>query len=328
MKAAIVILNWNTLEYLRRFLPPLLESCEGRDAEVIVADNASTDGSVEMMAAEFPDVKVIELEENFGFTGGYNRALESIDAEYYVLINSDIEVAPDWLDALYRKMETCPECGICGPKLLSFNDRGRFEYAGAAGGYIDYFGYPYCRGRILKRTEADCGQYDGEENVLWVSGACLMIRSTLWRELGGFDSRFFAHMEEVDLCWRAQLRGFKVCCVPQSAVYHIGGGTLANGSAFKLRLNYRNNLLLLENNLPECVGRFRARVRLFARMVLDGGSWCVYMATGQKEYARSVIQAHREFRQLRHGFGERGGRAKIDGLCKGLIFVKYLKAKI
>ena len=327
MKTAVVILNWNTREYLERWLPALLAASEGNDTRVIVADSASTDGSLGMMSARFPEVRTIPLDSNYGFTGGYNRALEQVDADYFVLMNSDIRVEPGWLEPLVEWMDSHPECGVCGPKLHKM-DSGEFEYAGAAGGYIDRFGYPYCRGRVLKRTESDCGQYDSPHNVLWVSGACLMTRSSLWKSLGGLDDRFFAHMEEIDLCWRAQRAGWKVCCVPQSYIYHIGGGTLETGSPFKLKLNYRNNLLMLENNLPTTVGSVRAKVIIFIRMLMDGLSGLVYLLQGKKEYFASVIEAHREFRSLRRGIGKERASAKVDGLKKGSIFVKYLTSGI
>ena len=251
MKTAVVILNWNTKGYLQQFLPGLIASTEGMDAEVIVADSASTDGSLEMLYHEFPTVRQIRLDRNYGFTGGYNRALAQVEADYYVLINSDIEVPQDWLKPLVAWMDSHPKCGACGPKLLSWHDRTRFEYAGAAGGLLDRYGYPFCRGRVMKKVERDEGQYDTPADVFWVSGACLMVRSRLWKKLGGLDDRFFAHMEEIDLCWRLQLAGYRVTVVPASYVYHIGGGTLPNDSPAKLRFNYRNNLLLLENNLAK-----------------------------------------------------------------------------
>ena len=308
MKTAVVILNYNTKDYLRKFLPVLLDSCKGRDAQVIVADNASSDGSARMMKEEFPAVPLIALEKNYGFTGGYNRALKEMEADYFVLINSDIEVPEGWLDPLVEWMDTHPECGACGPKLISYARRDFFEYAGAAGGMLDRYGYPFCRGRIMQRVEKDLGQYDTPADVLWVSGACLMVRGGVWKALGGLDERFFAHMEEIDLCWRMQLRGWKVTVVPASRVFHIGGGTLPNESPFKLRLNFRNNLLLLENNLPATFSAYglppekarrKARRRIFVRMCLDGGSAFVYLATGRWSFYRAVIQAHREYRALR-----------------------------
>ena len=308
MKTAVVILNWNTRDYLRKFLPGLINSTEGLDAEVIVADNASTDGSLEMLAAEFPDVRRISLDRNYGFTGGYNRALAQVEADYYVLINSDIEVPQGWLKPLTDWMDTHPHCGACGPKLLSYDHRDRFEYAGAAGGLLDRYGYPFCRGRILQKVEKDEGQYDTPEDVFWVSGACLLVRSKLWKKLGGLDDRFFAHMEEIDLCWRMQLSGYTVTVVPESYVYHIGGGTLPNESPFKLRLNFRNNLLLLENNLAKTFraqgysvdgSLGKARRRIFVRMLLDGASALTYLVTKRYNSYKAVVQAHGEYRKLR-----------------------------
>ena len=325
MKTAVVILNYNTREYLRRFLPGLIASCDGLDAEVIVADNASHDGSLEMMAGEFPSIRTIALSENYGFTGGYNRALDQVQAQYYVLINSDVEVPEHWLRVLQEWMDSHPECGACGPKLISFNERDTFEYAGAAGGLLDRYGYPFCRGRIMQKVEKDHGQYDSPADVLWCSGACLMVRADVWKALGGLDDRFFAHMEEIDLCWRMQLRGWKVTVVPQSYVYHIGGGTLPNESPFKLRLNFRNNLLLLENNLPATLNsRFLARVRILTRMCLDGLSALVYLFTGRKSFYDAVVQAHREYRKLRRPGEIPAERHKPAGLYKGWIVPKGL----
>lgn len=313
MKTAVVILNWNTKDFLEKFLPPLIESTEGLDAEVIVADSASTDASMEMMSEKFPKIRQIRLKKNYGFTGGYNRSLALVEAEYYVLINSDIEVPKNWLSPLVEWMDTHPECGACGPKLHSWYDRDMFEYAGAAGGYLDRYGYPFCRGRVMSKIEKDNGQYDSPANVLWVSGACLMVRSSLWNSLGGLDDRFFAHMEEIDLCWRIQLSGFKVTVVPSSVVYHIGGGTLPKKSPYKLFLNYRNNLLMLENNLPKTIGRKRARRRILTRMILDGMSGIVYLITGKWESFKAVVKAHREYRKLRRRTDE-DAHANIDGL--------------
>ena len=325
LKTAVVILNYNTRNYLRQFLPGLIESCKGLDAEVIVADNASSDGSAQMMKAEFPEVRLITLTENFGFTGGYNRALRQVEAEYYVLINSDVEVPSHWLGRLQDWMDTHPECGACGPKFLSFKERDTFEYAGAAGGLIDSFGYPFCRGRILQKLEKDHGQYDSPTDVLWCSGACLMVRSSVWKALGGLDDRFFAHMEEIDLCWRMQLRGWKVTVVPESYVYHIGGGTLSNESPFKLRLNFRNNLLTLENNLPATLGsRFRARVRILVRMCLDGLSAMTYLLKGKWSFFKAVVQAHREYRKMRRPGEILPERHVPAGLYKGWIVPKGL----
>lgn len=334
MKTAVVILNWNTQEYLSRFIPFLLKSMEGEDACLWVADNASTDGSVALLQKEFPQVGVIALEKNYGFTGGYNRALAQIEADYYVLINSDIEVPENWLRPLVQWMDEHPQCGACGPKLLSFHDRSSFEYAGAAGGLIDRYGFPFCRGRVFKKIEKDQGQYDTPENVLWVSGACLMVRSSLWKALGGLDERFFAHMEEIDLCWRIQLCGYTVTIVPQSEVYHIGGGTLPATSPRKLFFNYRNNLLLLQNNLAatfkaenpdrsDAYCQARANWRLFIRMLLDGAAAFVYLFTGRWSSFKAVLKAHNSFRALsRKPSVDTQKKAVVHGLDKGIMLFK------
>lgn len=340
MRTAVVILNWNTRDYLERFLPPLLDSLQGQDAGVVVADNASTDGSRELLAERFPQVRTILLDDNYGFTGGYNRAFAELlgdspvkpanrrserepafsaeppggkqpqavnDApEYLVLLNSDIEVPSGWLAPLVAWMDAHPDYAACGPKLHAMERDGdgyrrtdRFEYAGAAGGLLDRYGFPFCRGRVLGRTERDAGQYDAPQDALWVSGACLLVRARAWRELGGLDARFFAHMEEIDWCWRAWRAGWRVGVVPQSCVYHLGGGTLAPASPFKLKLNYRNGLLLLENNLPATIGARRARGRIRMRKILDCCAAIVYLLSGKPANARAVRDAHREYRQLR-----------------------------
>ena len=322
MKTAIVILNWNTEGFLREFLPGLLRSCDKVEgAKVVVADNASTDGSLKVMQEEFPQVRTLRFEKNLGFTGGYNRAFRELgdgpDApEYFLLINSDIEVSEDWLGPLVEWMDSHPECGACAPKLHSWQDRDSFEYAGAAGGFIDRYGYPFCRGRVMGRVEKDKGQYDSPADVFWATGACLMVRSSVYRMLGGLDSRFFAHMEEIDLCWRMQLEGWKVTVVPTSTVYHVGGGTLPATSPFKLFLNYRNNLLMLGNNLAKTYalglhhkglsteraaarGLRKAGCLIWTRMVLDGISAAVYLLTFKPDCFKAVVRAHKEYRQLR-----------------------------
>lgn len=321
MRTAVVILNWNTRKFLHDWLPSLLESCRGRDAEVIVADSCSTDGSLQMLTEEFPEVRQIPLDRNYGFTGGYNRALAQVEAEFYVLINSDVEAGPDWLDALLAWMDSHPRCGICGPKLLSMGERNRFEYAGAAGGYLDFFGLPYCRGRVLGKTVEDRGQYDSPAPVSWVSGACLMVRSSVWKELGGLDDRFFAHMEEIDFCWRARAAGHEVWCVPQSFVFHLGGGTLPQKSPRKLFLNFRNNLLMLRGNLP-------APRRFFlipARMVFDGLVALGYLLSLRPSYTKAVFDAHCDYRRLRKSAPDRTRRINLLG-CR-LVAIEYLRLK-
>ena len=351
MKTAVVILNWNTKGFLEEFLPPLLSSaasCVG--TEVIVADNASTDGSLEMMKEKFPDVKTMAFNKNHGFTGGYNKALGQIDAEYFVLINSDIEVTPNWLKPLIDWMDSHPECGACAPKLHSWQEKARFEYAGAAGGYIDRFGYPLCRGRVLKKLETDRGQYDTPKDVFWATGACLMVRSNVYNKLGGLDDRFFAHMEEIDLCWRMQLEGWRVTVVPESTVYHVGGGTLPATSPFKLFLNYRNNLLMLSNNLASTcaldayrkgitVERAAAKgcrvagLLMFMRKSLDVMSAFVYLATLKTDCFKAVFKAHKEFGRLdrkksrqdiRHYLENNAGKAEVRGRYPRSIILQSL----
>lgn len=349
MKTAVVVLNWNTKDYLRTFIPGLLRSCKRAGAELIVADSGSTDGSREVLAQEFPQVRTLLLDKNYGFTGGYNRAFEALGAqgqypEYLVLINSDIEVEEGWLEPLLDWMESHPECGICGPKLhgLLQNPQpggkylrsSRFEYAGACGGLLDRFGFPYCRGRVHHRVEDDHGQYDAADpDVLWVTGACLMIRRSLWEALGGLDDRFFAHMEEIDLCWRAQLLGWKVQVVPQSLVWHLGGGTLPPTSPFKLKLNFRNNLLLLEKNLAptyltqglsEKRAARKAAWFLRMRVVLDALAATAYFCMGKARLAGAVRDAHREWRVLRRqapAVTPPTGGAKVNGLTRRCILL-------
>lgn len=334
MRTAVVILNYNTRHYLSRFLPALIDSIKGRDAEIIVADNASRDGSLELMASEFPQIRTMALGSNLGFTGGYNKALgllleEPDRPEYLVLINSDILVEPAWLYPLVEYMDSHPDCGACAPKLhaLSIRDSetiksDSFEYAGAAGGYLDRHGYPFCRGRVMGRIEKDHGQYDREAALMWVSGACLMTRSSLWERLGGLDPRFFAHMEEIDYCWRAQLAGYRIACVSGSCVYHLGGGTLANDSPFKLKLNYRNGLLMLDNNLAATVGPKRARRIIRMRRIIDRCASLSYLLRGRLECFKAVGQAHREYRQMRQPVAPTAANAAVDGIADFSIIVQ------
>ncbi|MBQ9222311.1 MAG: glycosyltransferase family 2 protein [Prevotella sp.] len=249
-KVAIVILNWNGRKMLSEYLPTVIEYSK-QEATVIVADNASTDDSLALLEERFPEVVRVPLEKNWGFADGYNKALEKIDAEYFVLLNSDIEVTHHWLTPLVEYMDNHPEVAACQPKLLSIFNRDSFEYAGACGGFIDYYGYPYCRGRVMDTVETDEGQYDYVQELLWATGACMMIRSKDYFSVDGLDGRFFAHNEEIDMCWRLRLRGRKIVCIPDSQVYHVGGGTLPKDNPFKTYLNFRNNLTMLYKNLPE-----------------------------------------------------------------------------
>ena len=249
-KVAIVILNWNGQAMLEKYMPSVLQYSKD-EATVYVADNASTDQSMEMLRQHFPGVKLIQLEKNWGFAEGYNKALKQVDAEYYLLLNSDIEVTHHWLTPMTEYLDNHPDVAACQPKLLSIFDKDRFEYAGASGGYLDHFGYPFCRGRIFETVEEDNGQYDYATDILWATGAALMIRSKDYWEAGGLDGRFFAHNEEIDLCWRLRIRGRRIVCLPESYVYHVGGGTLPKGNPMKTFLNFRNNLTMLYKCLPE-----------------------------------------------------------------------------
>lgn len=248
-KVSVVILNWNGADMLRRFLPSVLACSQAEGVEVCVADNGSTDDSCEIIKWEFPDVRLIRLAENYGFAEGYNKALKQVEAEYVVLLNSDVEVTPDWLTPMVDYMDTHPDVAACQPKILSYHERNSFEYAGAAGGFIDCYGYPFCRGRIFESVEEDRGQYDKVVSVFWATGAALLIRLKVYQEVGGLDGRFFAHMEEIDLCWRLRSRGHNVVCLPSSSVYHVGGATLKKD-------NQLQQIHDLCNEHQSCIGRF------------------------------------------------------------------------
>lgn len=261
-KVAIVILNWNGAEMMRRYLPTVLKYSR-ECATVYVADNASTDGSLEMLETQFPDCKLIKLDKNWGFADGYNKALKQIAAEYYLLLNSDIEVTPNWLKPLVEFMDSHPDAAACQPKLHSLVNKDCFEYAGAGGGFIDRYGYPFCRGRIFDTVERDNGQYDYCQEIFWATGAAMLVRSSDYWAAGGLDGRFFAHNEEIDLCWRLRIRGRKIYCIPDSCVYHLGGGTLPKGNPMKTFLNFRNNLTMLYKCLSDSELRHVMRVRWF-----------------------------------------------------------------
>lgn len=296
MKTAIVILNWNGESMLARFLPSVI--AHSGEASVVVADNGSTDGSVGLLEQSFPTVRLIRLDHNYGFAEGYNQALRLVDADYYLLLNSDVEVPEGWLAPLEQCLDSCPAVAACQPKLLCESDHSRFEYAGAAGGFIDALGYPFCRGRLFSTVEADEGQYDSETDVFWATGAALMIRSDVYWAVGGLDGRFFAHQEEIDLCWRLRARGYRIRCVPQSVAYHVGGGTLPKENPRKTFLNFRNNLLLLYKNLPDS----RLRPVMRRRFWLDGLAAFSFLAKGEWRSFKAVWRGRREFRKMRAGF--------------------------
>ena len=288
---AVAILNWNGKHFLARFLPQLLARTSRPDVSFVVIDNGSADGSVDFLRAHFPAVTLICLDKNYGFAGGYNRGLQQVEAAYYVLLNSDVEVAENWLQPLLDLMEQDATVGACMPKIRASETPGFFEYAGAAGGFIDKYGYPFCRGRILSHIESDAGQYDERRAVFWATGACMMVRAALFHRLGGFDDLFFAHMEEIDLCWRMQAAGYTVMCEPQSVVFHVGGGTLPNNHPQKIYFNHRNSLYLLYKNLPAG----KRKTILLARMALDGLSAVAYLCKGKYSFFAAVLRAHFHF---------------------------------
>ena len=290
-KVAVVILNYNGKTFLERFLPTVIANCDPALAEVVVADNASTDDSVAFMQAHFPEIRLIENGSNGGFATGYNLALAQVEAEYYVLLNSDIEVVPQWIEPVIALMDSDPMIAACQPKIMSYYHKEQFEYAGACGGFIDKYGYPFCRGRVFQNLENDEGQYDEPMEVFWATGACMFVRADLYKQIGGLDDSFFAHMEEIDLCWRLKNAGYKIYCCPASKVYHIGGGTLPKNSPRKTYLNFRNNLSLLVKNLPD--GRVWPIIAY--RLILDWVASLKFLLEGCFGDFRMVFKAHRDF---------------------------------
>lgn len=290
MKVAVVILNWNGQKFLEKFLPSVMD-CNADFSEVIVADNASTDDSVLFLKNNYPQIRIIENRENGGFAKGYNDALNGVDAEYYVLLNSDVEVSPGWIDTVIQLMDSDTSIAACQPKIKAYDNKHTFEYAGAAGGFIDKYGYPFCRGRILDTIEADKGQYNDVREVFWATGACLFVRAELFQLVKGFDEDFFAHMEEIDLCWRLKNRGYKIMYCPDSTVFHVGGGTLHKTSPKKTYLNFRNNLILLCKNHPPHYFFFK----LMWRMILDGVAGLKFLVAGEFAHFTAILKAHFNF---------------------------------
>lgn len=289
-KVAVVILNYNGIDFLGKFLPNVIEKTT-KDAEVWVADNNSLDGSVEYLAEHFPDVNLIENHYNGGFATGYNMALSKIEADYFVLLNSDIEVTDNWIKPVIELMESDPQIAVCQPKIRSYHEREYFEYAGASGGYIDKYGYPFCRGRVFQSLEKDRGQYDDPAEIFWATGACMFVKADVYHQFGGLDDDFFAHMEEIDFCWRLKNADFKIMVCPSSVVYHVGGGTLPKKSARKTYLNFRNNFSLLYKNLPKGMIFKTFLIRLF----LDGAAGLKFMLEGDFQDLTAVIEAHLYF---------------------------------
>ncbi|WP_064196364.1 MULTISPECIES: glycosyltransferase family 2 protein [Emticicia] len=288
-KVAVVILNYNGKTFLETFLPSVIQNSGGN--EVIIADNASTDDSVAFLQSHFPQVKVIQMAQNQGFAGGYNAALQQVQAQYYVLLNSDVEVTPNWIEPIIKLMDNDESIAACQPKILSYHEKTHFEYAGAAGGYIDWLGYPFCRGRVFDSYEKDTGQYNDTKEIFWATGACMFVRADVFHSLGGFDANFFAHMEEIDLCWRMKNADYKIMYSSESKVYHVGGGTLHKSNPRKTFLNYRNGLAMLYKNLPS--GKVFYTILL--RLILDGISGIKLVLDGQLNDCLAIIKAHFAF---------------------------------
>ena len=320
-KIAVVILNWNGAQLLQQFLPSVLKY--SNEATIYVADNASTDTSIDVLKSDFPTVKIIKNSGNFGFAKGYNAALTGVNEPFYALINSDIEVTANWLDAPLRLFDAEADVAIIQPKILDFKRKNYFEYAGAAGGFIDRYGYPYCRGRLFDTIEKDTGQYNDEQDLFWASGACFFIRNLVFKKLNGFDSSFFAHQEEIDLCWRAFNRGYKIKYTSKSTVYHVGGATLNDLNPKKTYLNFRNSLVMLTKNLPK---NQLVKV-LFIRMVLDGVAGLRFIFKGKFNHCAAIIQAHFSFyTKVFTIIKNRSGIKKQNYYrCKSIILIYFFK---
>lgn len=323
-QTAVVILNYNGAGMLRRFLPSVIEYSP--EASIYVADNGSSDESCDVVRNEFPAVKLMVLDHNYGFAEGYNRALAQVDEEYAVLLNSDVEVTRGWLSPMTQFLDSNPEVAACQPKLLSFKQKDFFEYAGAAGGFIDKWGYTFCRGRIFNTVERDSGQYDDTTDVFWATGAALMIRNEVYKNNSGLDGRFFAHMEEIDLCWRLRSRGYRIACVPQSHVYHVGGATLKKENPQKTYLNFRNNLLMIYKNAPDCQLK---KIMLF-RKVFDNVAALKFLASGDYAAFKAVRKARRDFKAMRSGYDKARAEnmklavtTRIPEVLKSSILYKY-----
>lgn len=322
---AVIILNWNGRKLLKQFLPVASRYSITEDADLIVADNGSTDDSVEWVKAHHPEVKVLSFSENYGFAEGYNKAIKQTQYKYTILLNSDVEVTEDWTRPLLDFMRRNSDVGALQPKIRSWKERTKFEYAGAAGGYLDKLGYPYCRGRLFDSIEEDHGQYDGKVvDVCWASGAALMVRTDIYLKVGGLDARFFAHMEEIDLCCRIHGAGYRVVAVPDAMVFHVGGASLAQGNPKKTYLNFRNNLLLLHKNMPIKEGR----KKLFIRRLYDTLAWGMFMLKFDFKNANAVLKAHNDFRKMKKLYTEHPDKnvlASLPGAERNIIIDYYLK---
>lgn len=330
-KIAIVILNWNGRAMLEQFLPSVTAFSQGEGVVVVMADNGSTDDSVSYVREHFPSVQILLLDKNYGFAEGYNRALGQLDAEYYLLLNSDVEVTEHWLEPMLAYMDAHPDVAACQPKIRAFHKKESFEHAGACGGFLDKYGFPFCRGRIFGHVEEDRGQYDSNIDIFWATGAALLIRSDDYFAVGGLDGTFFAHMEEIDLCWRLRSRGRRIVCVAESVVYHVGGGTLNVENPRKTFLNFRNNLLMIYKNVPET---FLKRV-LLARFFFDYVAALQYVAKGDMANAKAIFRARKEFRRIRGDYEtKRKENMEMQSLSiipevldKSIVFQSFLLGK-
>ena len=330
-KTSVVILNWNGAKLLKQFLPTVLMHTQTEDCEVVVADNNSSDNSIEVLRQQFPNVKLILLDKNYGFAEGYNKALQQIDSEYVVLLNSDVETSFNWLNPLIEHLEQNRDTAAVQPKILSYTNKTMFEYAGAAGGFIDRYGYPFCRGRILHELEEDKGQYDEPIEIFWATGACLCMRKDDYMEAGGLDGDFFAHMEEIDLSWRLLARGKKVVCLPQSKVYHVGGASLNSESPRKVHLNFRNNLLMIYKNATQS----KLIEVLLVRLVLDTAAAAHFIVQGKWKHAKAVGKAYSDFMKMKPTFKpkrkynlDKTIQTNIPQLYKGsMLFDFYFRRK-
>jgi hypothetical protein len=320
MNIAVVILNWNGVQLLEQFLPSILAFSP--EATIYIADNASTDASIAFVAQHYPSVKIVKNTANFGFAKGYNEALKHIDAEIYALVNSDIEVTANWLSPIIDTFRNEPQTAIVQPKILDFKNKEYFEYAGAAGGFIDKYGYPYCRGRLFETVEKDKGQYDDEREIFWASGACFFIRSYVYKELHGFDDDFFAHQEEIDLCWRAINKGYDIKYNYKSVVYHLGGATLQTGNPKKTFLNFRNSLLMLTKNTP----KESLYGILFTRMILDGIAGIQFLFQGKFSHFSAILKAHYSFYTLFSSMHKKRGNFQTEKYykTKSIVYQYYL----
>ena len=325
-KAAVIILNWNGKNLLQEFLPSVVEYTNKEFADVIVADNGSTDDSVAWVVQNFPDVRLVKFDKNYGYAEGYNKAITAVDYKYCILLNSDVKASPNWVEQMFEYLETHPEVAACQPKILSYKNPEEFEYAGASGGFIDCHGYPFCRGRMFGDVEKDNGQYDDIISIFWATGAGLFIRRDVYLEAGGLDKDFFAHMEEIDLCWRIHRMGYDIKVIPQSVIYHLGGGSLPASNPRKTYLNFRNNLLLLYKNLPAKEGKSV----LIIRRLYDTLAFFMFVLKLDFANANAVLKAHNDYRKMKKLYTPDASENLLKSFPetnRNVIFDYYLKGK-